>query len=231
MDPRIQTRHERKRGCGFRKAGGTYLISEGEGRGCGRLPIALNVCPTCGSGIKQTRGWTWINGAKLAETEHCAVADRPECKSCPMHNDVSTMEKVGLLWIGEAFYKTAADFTLEAQQMGISRRISTVPRDFVVGETWVWLAHPKHVKNPEPPPVLDPALKDDEEAVAQHEEDLAAYRPMLPAVFRMFRPQRIEYVCTGKETTEEVDALVKRGLTPVLVKKIGETDSMFEEGT
>lgn len=50
---------EAKRGCGFRKVGGTYLVSEGEGMPCDRLPIKLDVCPVCSHGFKRSRGWTW----------------------------------------------------------------------------------------------------------------------------------------------------------------------------
>jgi hypothetical protein len=60
---------EQRRGCGFRKEGGIYLIGEGAGSPCCRLPIALDRCPTCGGGIAQTRGWTWVDlPALLAQT-------------------------------------------------------------------------------------------------------------------------------------------------------------------
>ena len=34
----------------------------------------------------------------------------------------------------------------EASKMGVSRRITAVPRDFVVGETWVLLGHRKAIE-------------------------------------------------------------------------------------
>jgi len=223
MHPAIELRTDQKRGCGWRKKGGLYLISEGPGRGCGRLPIILSSCPTCGGGIRQTRGWTWVNGAKLAETEVCTAE---ACTGCPLA-DLSGMTKVGLLWVGAAFYETPEAFTAEANAMGISRRISAIPRDFKIGESWCWLAHPRGVKNPEPAPELDPAMADDEEAVAAFEAEKKEYREWLPAVFRIFRPQRIEYVVRGDESDEDIERLVERGITPVLVRKLGETESMF----
>ena len=56
------------------------------------------------------------------------------------------MGRVGLIWVGEKFYPTPQDFCAEAEKMGISRRIPAVPNDFVLGETWVWLAHRKAIE-------------------------------------------------------------------------------------
>jgi hypothetical protein len=215
---------EGKRGCGFRKPGGLYLVCDGEGRSCGKLPIVLDRCPVCNSGIKQTRGWTWIDSDRLIATEHCA-ADPAECRGCPL---AVPMGKVGLLWVGKAFYETPQEFSREAAMMGISRRISAIPRDFKCGETWVWLAHPEVVNNPTPPPAKPDT--DDEEEIALYEQELAEYRSKLPGVFRVFRPQRVEYVVKGTESDEDIELLVKRGITPVCVTRKGETPAMFDGG-
>ena len=52
---------EQRRGCGHRKRGATYLVGPIDGVMCHRLPISLHVCPTCGNGVKQSRGWTGLN--------------------------------------------------------------------------------------------------------------------------------------------------------------------------
>jgi hypothetical protein len=205
----IETVYDRKRGCGWRKPGGLYLISGTQGRDCGRLPLPLTVCPTCHCGIKPTRGWTWVNSAPLLEAQPCPMMVRPggsafeptDCATCPASKP---MGRVGLLWIGEKFYKRPEDFLREAHRQGISRRISTVPKEFKVGETWVWMAHRLGIENPD----------------GTH----------TPAVFRMFRPERIEYVCKGTETPEEIDRLRERGITPVQIERIGESGSLLAEG-
>ena len=51
---------EARRGCGYRKVGGLYLMGGTGGMPCCKMPIPLHVCPTCHGGIKQTRGWSWI---------------------------------------------------------------------------------------------------------------------------------------------------------------------------
>lgn len=227
MHSSIQIRNERVRGCGYRKPGGLYLVCEGEGMACGRLPIALHVCPTCGSGFKQSRGFTWLDLDKLAATEHCTKGGTNACKACPLSQ---SMGRVGLLWVGRENYKTPQQFTKEAVDMGISRRISQVPRDFKVGETWIALAHAEVVKNPEPMPVITPDIADDDELSAEIAEQKKEYKEMLPGIFHMFKPSRIEYVVRPEEANdaEFIEGLIKRGITPVHVQRIGESDDMFD---
>src|SRR5947208_1909086 len=117
------------------------------GERCPLLPIALDVCPTCHAGIKPTRSWTWIDGVAITHvTEHGTLEHRAVCVLQP--GNVVRLRRAGLIWIGERYYKTADDFTVEAARMGVSRRIPAVPRDFELGVTWVLLAHRKAVANP-----------------------------------------------------------------------------------
>jgi len=109
--------------------------------------------------------------------------------------------KAGLIWIGEQFYKTPQDFLQEAREQGISRRISTVPKGFEPGKTWVLLAHRKGI-----------APADTPDAPGDYS------RGHIPAIFAMFKPQAIEYVVKGDETQEELERIIKRGLTPVRVR-------------
>src|SRR4029453_596753 len=137
----IRISDEGKRGCGYRKGGGIYLVTDGHGRYCGALPIPLSVCPTCHAGFKPARGWTWVNLAALAAVRGCSKVEN--CGDCPIADAV--IQEVGLLWVGEKFYPTPHSFAAEAQEMGISRRISALPRRFKLGETWVALAHRKAI--------------------------------------------------------------------------------------
>jgi len=56
---------ESKRGCGYRKVGGLYLVGDGIFVPCDRLPYLLETCPVCGHGIHFTRSMTEINPLKL----------------------------------------------------------------------------------------------------------------------------------------------------------------------
>jgi len=96
-----------------------------------------------------------------------------------------------LIWVGGKFYSTKS-FLNEAVKMGISRRISVVPKDFVLGETWVLLAHR-------------------ETPIEGHEETK-------PAIFSVFRPERIEYIVKPDDPEEKLERLEKRGITLVDVK-------------
>jgi len=131
----IETRNERERGCGFRKPGGLYLISgEIAATPCGKLPLVLDVCPTCGGGIKPTRGWTWVSAAALFAERECKGG---ECETCPLAMP-GRMGRTGLIWIGGSFYKRPHDFTAVA-----------IPKGIEVGKTWVLLAHRQAVQNPD----------------------------------------------------------------------------------
>jgi hypothetical protein len=138
----IQLRIDHRRGCGWRKSGGLYLISEGLAAPCGRLPIPLEVCPSCGAGFKPSRGWTWLDADAFLKGHPC----KPPDGECNVHCPLSVpFGRVGLLWIGEQFYPTPEAFIREADRLGISRRINAMPKGFIVGRTWVWLAHRKGI--------------------------------------------------------------------------------------
>lgn len=195
----MKTLIEGARGCGFRSPGGLYLVAPALGEDCSRLPLAVESCPTCGGGIHPARGWTWIVPLALFGLERHAP-DRHSWR-CPLgvpgmdpgHDGV----RAGLLWIGERFYPTPGDFIQEAARMGVSRRISKVPRGFVAGETYVFMGH-RRGTNPGRPNLGD----------GLH---------LAPAIVTVFRPTAIEYVVRGDETEEELAALEKRGIEPVKV--------------
>lgn len=196
---------EARRGCGYRKVGGLYLVGSGGGIACDRLPIPLEICSCCGQGIKQTRGWTWVDIPGLVGGDHKISVAHGEpavtpCNCmhglCPLCHNVAQMGKGGLLWIGTQFYPTIEHFEIEAKTQGVSRRISTVPRDFEIGKTWVLLAHPKGIIKP------TGELK-------------AGY---VPCIFRVWKPERLERIYTqSQKDSAAVQADIKRGITPVFV--------------
>lgn len=195
----VQTVIDSKRGCGWRKAGGLYLRCDLPGFPCGKLPIPLDVCPCCHAGIKPSRGWTWFDPRPFVEARKC---DLPACNmSCVPSDRKLTPERAGLLWIGEKFYHKPSDWLEEAARLGVSRRISAVPKDFKVGETWVFAAHRLCIALP---------------AEEGKEPKFQA------GIFHVFRPTRIEYVTSGKESQKKLQALVDRGITPVKVQREGE---------
>lgn len=181
---------EAKRGCGFRKVGGLYLIAPEPGRVCGRLPMPLVVCPACGAGIKPSRGWTWIDPAQLFAGAGCYFG--PSCHSCPAGLLADDPGPAGLLWVGEQYYPTPAHFQAEAAAQGISRRIAAVPRGFEVGKTRVYLAH---------------------------RIGMPLNGEIVPAVFMVIRPLRVELVVTDQEAEdlEAMHRLQARGITPFVV--------------
>lgn len=164
---------ENKRGCGYRKAGGTYIVNlEPSELAVEGMPIALHVCPTCHGGIKFCRGFTWINARALL-------------------NDPTAPERAGLIWIGESFYPTPQHFIAEALAQGVSRRLATVPTGLPIGETRIYFAHSKGMKD-----------KSGE---------------FIPAAVTWFVPTGLQYVVRDDDDAAFLHAKMKRGITPVRV--------------
>jgi len=219
MSTSIRTSVEPARGCGHRKGGGLYLVSGQLSEPCPLLPYETRVCPTCGNGIRPARGYTWIDGAAfIPPTVHGTADHSAVCPLAPGFyptadgEPVSRLGRCGLIWIGEVHYPTAAAFMTEAARMGVSRRITAVPRDFVVGETWVLLGHRKAITRACSEGCGDEAAPDPECPVC----DGSGYE-FRPGVVTAFCPTAIEYVVKGDETEEELEALEARGLSLVRV--------------
>lgn len=192
---------EAKRGCGYRKVGGLYMVGGGVGVPCDRLPFELSVCACCGQGIKQALGWTWIDVGKFFAGAHrewdngdtnpcgCPGITIGQIKfPCALCHHPETLGRAGLIWVGEKFYKTPDDFLREGLAMGFSRRIKAVPQGFKIGETYIMLAHAKAV------------VKD------------------CPGIFYVWLPSRLERIYKESDReSEEVKADAKRGIQAVFV--------------
>jgi len=187
---------EQKRGCGYRSSGadgvGIYLVGPPGGEECERLPFPVHVCPACGQGIRPSRAPRWVQPSELFALNNGPICD-PRIKDhdhnrCPICTP-GLLERALLIWIGEKHYATAAHFMLEAYKMGISRKLAAIPRDFVIGEDYVLIAH----KN---------AIPDDVKfAIADQKkiEDLV----WEPGIFYVWRPAKVELVIDNENDIPE----------------------------
>jgi len=208
--PTVHSSVEGARGCGHRKGGGLYLVSGTLSEPCPKLPIELHVCPVCGGGVKRARGFTWITPDPLLDpgphgsTSHDLV--------CPLGSavDWSNGVRAGLIWVGAKFYPTPGAFMSEATSMGVSRRITQVPRGLKVGETWIALAHARAIPGEceHGAPAGGPCANC---------PDGASAGEWRGGVITFFRPTAIEYIVKGTETDDELEALEKRGFRLVRV--------------
>jgi len=99
-------------------------------------------------------------------------------------------------WVGKSFYETPETFLREALRQGISRRLSRVPKNFVVGKSWVFLGHPEAIPN----------------------EDGTFSK----GIFHAFKPTALEYVVDEKDDEEKLEKIAKRGIDLVRVERVGE---------
>jgi len=102
------------------------------------------------------------------------------------------------MWVGTKFY-TPESFTHEAVKLGISKRISAVPRGLELGKTWVLIGQRQA-------------------ALVENKGSLFKTKPA-PGIFYAFIPRRIEKIITDEQAKDDelVEALHKRGITPVVV--------------
>lgn len=219
---------EAKRGCGYRKVGGLYLVADGGGSPCCKMPLELSICPCCGNGVKQARGWTWIDAGKMFPAGGCSA--EPLMKmTCPAVNP-ALLGKVGLLWIGEKFYPRPIDFLTEAAKLGTSRRMHRMPRGFKGDVTWVLFAHPKAIEKPRTIRPLNGVIADvnaewviidprtseiekDTATFAKHEEATAAAAALdlsdpifVPGVIRIVKPRGFELIVKQSDFDRAVAA-------------------------
>jgi len=214
---------EPRRGCGYRQLNKLYLVGSGITIECHRLPLNIpEICPVCGSGVKFSRGWTWINPKELfGECKEKDVDEslqalsttlfpchKVECKICfpPV--------KVGLMFVGQEY--TPQSFTIEAAQLGVSKAIGAIPKGLELGKTWVFLAHKKAGKR-----VIT-------------EESLSKNVVESPAVFYAFVPVRVEMLLKKSDATEDkLEILKKRNITPIIVdddyeEKVAEAEEIYK---
>ena len=214
---------EAKRGCGYRKVGGLYLVGPKLSGGCGKLPVELHVCPTCQSGFKQSRGWTWVAAKPLLDSQACRLpgTNMPAkgCDTCPLGGAIDQLgEKCGLLWVGGRFYPEPEDWAKEAGTLGVSRRIGALPRGFQLGEHWVLIAHPRAIKRTPQTVEEEAELLDGNKARLQDELPLESFI-IRKGIISAFQPTAIEKIVTESEAkdTAAMDALRAKGITPVAV--------------
>jgi hypothetical protein len=178
--------------------------------------------------VRQARGFQWILPDPLLDPG--PHGEPKHDKVCPLGGAYTKEhwahgERAGLIWIGAKFYPTPEAFMHEAARMGVSRRISQVPRDLKVGETWIALAHPNAIPG-----------ECEHGAPAGHPcsncpdgESAGEWRG---GVITFFRPTAIEYIVKGDETEEELDRLEARGFRLVKVERANEDrplDGLGEE--
>lgn len=106
------------------------------------------------------------------------------CPACNPFDFFGNDGKAGLLWIGRQFYKTPEDFVREGAELGVSRRIQSIPHGFKVGETWIFVAH------------VDAVERLDKNGEG---ELFDAEMKKFPGIFAAFKPTRIERIVKQSE--------------------------------
>lgn len=231
---------EAKRGCGYRKQGGLYLVGGGLSTPCDRMPFPLDRCRHCGGGVKFTRGPQWLQPDFFSkcyghgshdEAVQSLCQDESACPVCRNREDFGPHL---LLWIGRKHYTPEA-YLEEGRRLGVSRRLSALPKGLVLGETWVLLAHLDAVQPQDPQKCTEcglpssvhadhPDCKPGQTTLVQSGEgrwspcsSFQAPKPT-PGIFCAFVPRAVELILKQSDATpERVEKEAKRGVTVVAV--------------
>jgi len=219
---------EEKRGCGYRKVGGLYLVGGYISVPCDRLPYKLERCPTCGAGVHFTRGLTEINPLELFGphdpeievfspwTEICVDKYRP-CFMCD-----PTDKPAYIMFVGEKYYPTTDDFIREGNRLGISKRLpnDNLPRNLVLGETVIYLAHNRACEVKDEEGAVNGILPLFDNEVEQQANLLVSEKKTHHlGIFSAFIPKAIEKLYWQSEldkmAEKDKQKLIDKGITPV----------------
>jgi hypothetical protein len=223
---------EAKRGCGYRKAGGIYLVSGGVGEPCERLPVPIVTCDHCKRpGIEFTRSIQWI-GVSYALSGARACAFTPDhctrcviCQPVLMEREADPKDKFAIMWIGESHYATPLDWAKESNQLGVSRRLSAIPKEMVLGKSWVLVAHnsaiTKKCETCKGLGYVGEAAKDADPCETCDGKGKIG----TPGIFHAFRPHGYELVVTPSMKNQEwVKDLVKKHGDALKLVEVPEDD-------
>lgn len=164
----------------------------------------------CNEGIKPTRSFAWIDAKKLFEPHRETLGDcsmcgwmLPENADCTVRNYTRLNERDLLIWAGTQHYPEPFDFLDEAMRLGVSSRVPGMPKGAEPGKTWLFAAHRKAMLAP----------KFDGPAALQEKDKYQA------GVIVVARLLAVERIVTDDTPDEDLEKLVKQGLTPVVVPK------------
>jgi hypothetical protein len=195
---------EQVRGCGWRKVGGAYLVGSGLSASCDALPLELVPCSLCEFEIPFSRGIQEIHIGYLAGRMKGHVCS-DKFLGCPLcyYAKEKKISKFYLMFVSSKYYSPAS-FIKEAQRQGVSKRIApqSLPKDFKIGESWIFLAHNKVPMKP-----LEPL-------------DIQKWKDNVKrAIFYAFKPSRIEIVLWKDADPRTIAEWKKKGFTPILIDK------------
>lgn len=189
---------------GYRKPGELYLVGELPKFQCCKLPITLP------GGILPKNGIVPLTPMAEHIPDHC-INPTP---ICPAFLDEGK-NFVGLMWINESHYPSAAFFFSEAREQGIQLQIKRLQCNITPGKSWILLAHRKAVVDYSAGAFgwIDSGTGEAETSIKYH-----------PGIFTMFRIDSIEYVITEENhrDTDQLQDFYKAGI--VLVNVIQDSD-------
>jgi hypothetical protein len=195
---------EDERLAGFRHVHNMYLVSHKNiTLKCDRFPLEVSFCPTCGSGIKFSRGLALINPVKLLG-EHKSCTCPSTCPVC--HPKNTTAFTTG---IGGKFYDRLDSFVREATDIGVSKTVHNIPRTLTLNKTGVYVIY-RDVN----------ALTLDSQQNMNHNKHESFY------IVAYFIPEALEYLMWESEINDRTKSSAERRHITIIPVPDGDKDHM-----
>lgn len=193
------------------------MVAEWGGEPCERMPVPIMPCSHCRARIQFSRSFQWVQPLAALEGAKGCADEKSHCPRCPicypdLFQRFEPQFKAGLIWIGEQYYKTPKDWLAEGRELGFSRRISALPKEFRIGKTFVLVAHNKTI--------IDPvSCPDCVNFVSANCKKCGATGIIpKPGIFYAWVPKRVELLVTPSMKDEAwVEELVEKGVSLVEV--------------
>lgn len=165
------------------------------------------ICPQCGEQMEKADEFAERKFVNIWLCKNCRIAIKRPSEPCTCGEKCSMChppEKAFMLWVGEKFYPTPHDFTNEALELGICKAVPSIPRDFELGKSIVYLAHRKAVN-----------------LYVEDKNTLMGYKiKEHSGIFMTFRPTHFEILVKEsdyKAKKEEYDELEEKGIKVIIV--------------
>jgi hypothetical protein len=230
---------ETERGCGWRVAGGVYLVCDGFGAACDLLPVPLTPCECCGFTVNHARSMQPIAGSYLAGQVRGHKCNE-NFLGCPMCYYATTYplvkaeaarlaERLSIPWADQTEEMRNENADLSDKLLKLKAELAKpfylmfVSKDFYSPENFIKEANEQGISKRVAPNSLPKGFTVGKDYVFLAHQDVKLKDGKRgTAVFYGFLPMRLELVLYKGTNAETIREYEEAGYTVVLLERTKE---------